>query len=245
MESTPGASPPSGEGYEFTTSENKVIRSIGLRARIWAVLSLIAGVLAVRIVGPLLSGGGAFGGALGIIYLLLVLIPIFIALSFDKAGRVLAAMVSTEGSGIDPLMGAIQNLSTAFLLQIVAAVSWVVILLVFAVSNIGHTREEAYLRAQMSDFRNLAQLQERFFRDNEDGDGVSEYAGSMAALSDFVTSDGVSISIIEASEFGWAATSTHAALAGPGCAIYVGSVTPPTAVGGTVPEEEGRPACDR
>ena len=250
MESTPGASPPSGEGYEFTTSENQVIRSTGSRVWTWGVFSLIAGALTV-LGGAALFLTGEVGGVIGgIIYLLLALIPIFIGLNFVRAGRALGAVVGTEGSDIDHLMSAIQNLGSAFRIQIVAAVSWVVIFVVLAaisVRSFGDTRERAYLAAERSDLRNLASVQEIFFADNADADGASEYAGSMATLSEvFITSDGVSISITEASGVGWAATSTHAALGpGAGCAIYVGSVTPPTTAGGTVPEEEGRPACDR
>lgn len=249
MESTPGASPPSGEGYEFTTSENKVIRSTGSRVRTWGVFSLIAGALTV-LGGSALFLTGEVGGVIGgIIYLLLALIPIFIGLKFVRAGRALGAVVGTEGSDIDHLMSAMQNLGAAFRIQIVAAVSWVVIFVVLvAISarSVGDTRERAYLAAERSDLRNLASVQEIFFADNAGADGASEYAGSMATLSEmFITSEGVSISITEASELGWSATSTHAALPGAGCAIYVGSVTPPTTAGGTAPEEEGRPACDR
>lgn len=250
MESTPGASPPTGEGYEFTTSENDVIRSTGSRVKTWGVFSLIAGAL------PALGGVALFfrqayvGGVIpGIIFGLLALIPIFIGLKFVRAGQALGAVVGTEGSDIEHLMSAIQNLGEAFLIQIVAAVSWVGIFILVLVSIIraaDDTRERAYLAAERSNLRNLAAVQEMFFADNADADGVSEYAGSMAALSEiFVTSSGVTISITEASEVGWAATSMHAALPGSGCAIYVGSVTPPTTAGGTVPEEEGRPACDR
>ncbi len=49
------------------------------------------------------------------------------------------------------------------------------------------------------------------------------------------------ISITEASERGWAATSTHAGLPRSRRAIYVGSATPATTAGGTVPEEARSP----
>ena len=249
MESTPGASPPTGEGYEFTTSENNVIRSTGSRVKTWGVFSLIAGALPALGGVALFFTGEVAGVVTGIIFGLLALIPIFIGLKFVRAGQALGAVVGTEGSDIEHLMSAIQNLGAAFLIQIVAAVSWVgifIVLVSISMRSVGDTRERAYLAAERSDLRNLATVQELFFADNADADGVSEYAGSMAALSEsFVTSSGVTISITEASEVGWAATSMHAALPGSGCAIYVGSVTPPTTAGGTVPEEEGRPACDR
>ena len=248
METPTGAPPPDAQGYEFTPSQNKVIRSTGSRVRVWGVFSLIGAGLTVLIGVALLFAGEVAGVVVGIIYGLLALIPIFIGLNFVRAGRALGAVVGTEGSDIDHLMGAIQNLGTAFLIQIVAAVFWVVIFIVLvtiSIGSFGDTRERAYLAAERSDLRNLATVQEMFFADDEDGDGLSEYAGSMAALSEvFFASDGVNISITEASERGWAATSTHAALPGSGCAIYVGNARPPTTAGGTVPEEAGNPVCD-
>ena len=130
MENTPGAPPPTQEGYEFTTSENKVIRSTGSRVKTWGVFSLIAGGVTILVAAVSLSIGEAAGVVGGIIYAALALIPIFIGLNFVRAGRALEAVVGTEGSDIDHLMGAMQNLGKAFLIQIVAAASWVVIFVV-------------------------------------------------------------------------------------------------------------------
>ena len=137
-------------------------------------------------------------------------------------------------------MGAMQNLGKAFLIQIVAAVFWVVIFVVLvaiSVSSFGDTRERAYLAAERSDLRNLASQEEIFYADS------LRYTADFSALR-FLASDGVTIIISGVSEDGWAATTTHAALLGSGCAIYFGSATPPTTAGGTVPEEPGAVVCD-
>ena len=52
------------------------------------------------------------------------------------------------------------------------------------------------------------------------------------------------IGITEASERGWAATSTHAGSPRSGRAIHVGSATPATTAGETVPGEARSLVCD-
>ena len=247
METPTGASPADEQGYEFTPAQNKVVRATGSRVKIWGVFSLIGGGLFVLGAVALFFTGEVAGVVGGIIYGLLALIPIYIGLNFVRAGRGLGAVVGTEGSDIDHLMGALQNLGTAFLIQIVAAVVWVTlgVLAAIAIPKFAQARDRGYVAAEMSDLRNLVTAQERFYADDHDGDGVFEYAADMAELSDiFSTSTGVTISITEASELGWAATSRHAGRGRSGCAIYVGSVTPPTTPRGNVPEEAGSPVCD-
>jgi hypothetical protein len=45
-------------------------------------------------------------------------------------------VVETEGSDIDHLMGALQNLGTAFLIQVVCAVVWIGVIIVGIVAAI-------------------------------------------------------------------------------------------------------------
>jgi type II secretory pathway pseudopilin PulG len=240
MDTSTGASTTHGGGYEFTPDQNRVIRSTGVRVLIWGVASLIGGGLTALAAVAVFVAGEAAGVVVGIVWGVLALIPIFIGLNFVRAGRALGAVVGTAGSDIDHLMGAIKNLGAAFLIQIVATASWVVIfgiLMALAIPSFGDTRERAYLAAMRSDLRNLASQEEIFYADN------FRYTADLTAIR-FVASDGVTIVISGATEMGWAATTTHAALPESGCAIYFGDVTPPTTVGGSTPGEPGSVMCD-
>ena len=206
METPTGASPPGEQGYEFTPAQNKVIRSTGSRVRIWGVFSLIGGGLTVLGAVALFFTGEAAGVVVGIIWGVLALIPIFIGLNFFRAGRALGAVVGTEGSDIDHLMGAIQNLGTAFLIQVVAAVLWVSlgILAAIAIPRFASTREQAYAAALRSDLRNLATQEEIFYSD------MLRYTADLNSLA-YIASAGVTIRV-EAGEQAWAAVASHAAL---------------------------------
>ena len=52
----------------------------------------------------------------------------------------LGAVVETEGSDIDHLMGALQNLGTAFLIQVVCAAVWIRVVIVGIVAAIAIPR---------------------------------------------------------------------------------------------------------
>ena len=71
----------------------------------------------------------------------------------------------------------------------------------------------------MADLRNLANSQELYHNDNY------TYSTSLTNLS-AVMSDGVGMVVNEATNTGWAATSTHAALTTEQCGIYDGNATP-------------------
>ena len=88
-----------------------------------------------------------------------------------------------------------------------------------------------------SDVRNLAAQQELYYATNY------QYSATLADLG-FVASEAVTVTAT-ATNAGWAAVATHQALGNDeGCAIYYGTVTPPT-VGGVSPEAEGQVACTR
>ena len=74
------------------------------------VFSLIGGGLTVLIGVFLLFTGEAAGVVVGIICGLLALIIMYFGLNLVRAGRARGAVAGTEGSDIDHLMGAIQNL---------------------------------------------------------------------------------------------------------------------------------------
>jgi type IV pilus assembly protein PilA len=96
------------------------------------------------------------------------------------------------------------------------------ILAAIAMPKLGKTRERAYLRAIMSDLRNLQSQQEIYFALPQN----FSYATTTTALANFKTSNGVTVLIVEAAVAGWAATGVHTGL-GPAtmCAVFAGSVS--------------------
>ncbi len=111
------------------------------------------------------------------------------------------------------------------------------ILAAIAIPQFSATREKAYFAAMKSDVRNLAAQQELYYATSY------KYSTSLADLG-FVASEAVSITAT-ATSAGWTAVATHQALGdSEGCAIYYGTVTPPT-IGDATPEAEGQVACTR
>ena len=113
--------------YEFSHSENMVIGQCSHRARIFGILCAISGVIELIAAGATLfalSGGmatafllpaGAFNLVLGI-YL-------------TRASTNLSLVVTTAGNDVTLMMGALQQLSRAFFVQIIAAVVLMVTIL--------------------------------------------------------------------------------------------------------------------
>lgn len=77
-------------------------------------------------------------------------------------------------------------------------------------------REQAYVAAMISDLRNLASAQEAYYR----VDGAYGYATDKSEL-EFSESEGVTVSILEATASGWSARATHANTPWS-CAFYFG-----------------------
>ncbi len=90
-------------------------------------------------------------------------------------------------------------------------------------------RDQAYVAAMKADLRNLATAQEAYYR----VDGSYGYAVNKGLLS-FAESDGVTVSILEATPGGWSARAVHARTPWT-CAFYFGDATPvaPAARAGT------------
>ncbi|MDA0330019.1 MAG: hypothetical protein O2958_13565 [Gemmatimonadetes bacterium] len=122
--------------YEFSATENEIIRKAGSRTKIWGILTLAGGILTALMGLAAAMSGETFGIVAGVIYALLALIPIIIGRSFMEAGNALGAAVTTAGSDIDHLMTALTGLSKAFIIQIVAAAVWGGILILGIVAAI-------------------------------------------------------------------------------------------------------------
>jgi prepilin-type N-terminal cleavage/methylation domain-containing protein len=121
------------------------------------------------------------------------------------------------------------------LIELLIVVVIIGILAAIAIPKFSSTREKAYFAAMKSDLKNLASQQEIYYSD------TFEYTNVVVSLS-FVSSSGVSATIIGGTD-GWSATATHAALAATdGCAIYYGNAAAVT-LGTAVPTGPGDMAC--
>ncbi|HEX6135808.1 MAG TPA: prepilin-type N-terminal cleavage/methylation domain-containing protein [Longimicrobiales bacterium] len=113
------------------------------------------------------------------------------------------------------------------LIELLIVIVIIGILAAIAIPKFGKTREKAYFKAMMSDLRNLNNQQEIYYSSPSSS---YNYAGSVGLLPEFTMSQGVSVQVTTASNLGWAATATHAALNSTTqqCGIFIGTVgTPP------------------
>ena len=106
------------------------------------------------------------------------------------------------------------------LIELLIVVVIIGILAAIAIPKFSATREKAYFSAMKSDLKNLQSQQEIYY---SSAVGNYNYTDDADAL-DFSASQGVTVDITEATNTGWSATATHAALddATQTCAVYVG-----------------------
>jgi len=112
------------------------------------------------------------------------------------------------------------------LIELLIVVVIIGILASIAIPKFSAVREKAYLAAARADLRNLANLQDVYYNDNY------TYTTSTSALG-FDNTEGVTVSIGEATNLGWSATAVHAGLTSETCAIFHGgaaAVAPATVV---------------
>ena len=115
------------------------------------------------------------------------------------------------------------------LIELLIVVVIIGVLASIAIPKFTAVREKAFRAAMMSDLKNLASHQEVYHNGNY------SYASTLSAAQ-ATPSDGVTITINEASGTGWAATATPAALPPEQCGVYHGSAaagngSPATVVG--------------
>lgn len=112
------------------------------------------------------------------------------------------------------------------LIELLIVVVIIGILASIAIPKFSSVREKAYLSAARADLRNLANLQDVYYNDNY------TYTTNTAGLG-FDNTEGVVVTIGEATNLGWSATATHAGLPSESCAIFHGgaaAVAPATVV---------------
>ena len=109
--------------------------------------------------------------------------------------------------------------------------------------NVGSEEGADRLMRMRSDLRNLMSAQEVHYAEQLRYAGPTADANQVAALHYRAAGD-VIVRVDEASDRGWSAVASSAALPGRGCAIFIGEVEPPTTPGGRIVTEEGLPQCD-
>ncbi|MDX1647954.1 MAG: prepilin-type N-terminal cleavage/methylation domain-containing protein [Longimicrobiales bacterium] len=105
------------------------------------------------------------------------------------------------------------------LIELLIVVVIIGILAAIAIPKFTSAREKAFISASKTDLRNLANLQELYYNENY------SYGSDLDAVG-FVNSDGVTVTVTEASNLGWSATASHAGLPTRLCSIYHGGATP-------------------
>lgn len=93
------------------------------------------------------------------------------------------------------------------------------VLAAIAIPKFSQTREKAFMASMKSDLRNLASLMDVYHSTNW------TYSTSATDLA-FINSDGVTVTISEATDTGWAATSAHAGFPGAECELFQGNAAP-------------------
>ena len=121
------------------------------------------------------------------------------------------------------------------LIELLIVVVIIGILASVAIPKFTASREKAFVTSMVSDLKNLATYQEIHHND------AYTYSTSLTAL-EMVPSDGVTITINEATGAGWAATAAHAGLAAEHCGVYQGNAA---VAGGDPGSAEGVIACTR
>jgi len=105
------------------------------------------------------------------------------------------------------------------LIELLIVVVIIGILAAIAIPKFTSVREKAFLASMKSDLKNLATQQEVYHNGN------FSFSTSFTNLG-FVTSEGVTVTINEATGAGWAATASHLGLASSQCGVYHGNATP-------------------
>ena len=103
-----------------------------------------------------------------------------------------------------------------------------------------------YIGSQRSDLRNLVSQQEVYYHADRDVDSRpdSMYAARLGDL-DFATSDGVTVTMVEATTVGGSASTRHRAVPERNGVVFGGRVSAmPATSSGVTPTEPGLVACD-
>lgn len=104
------------------------------------------------------------------------------------------------------------------LIELLIVVVIIGILAAIAIPKFSVTREKAFMSTAKADLRNLASQQEIYYNEN------FTFSSDLTALG-FTASEGVTVTVGEATSLGWSGSSAHAGLASESCAIFHGNAT--------------------
>lgn len=117
------------------------------------------------------------------------------------------------------------------LIEVLLVMVIIAILVSVLVPRWASSRERAFQAAMKSDLRNLATAEESYYYEN------AAYTTSLSGLSGFRVSQGVSITVNQATIGGWSASASHRS-ASKQCYLFFGSAAPVGAA-----SAEGQIAC--
>jgi type IV pilus assembly protein PilA len=122
------------------------------------------------------------------------------------------------------------------LIELLIVVVIIGILAAIAIPKFANTKEKAYVASMKADLKNLVNVEEAYFADNNTYGSTAQLTGK------FSVSKGNVMGAIAGTATGWSATITNPAVTTTGtstCGIYAGDATPPNA---TI-TGEGAPGC--
>ena len=112
------------------------------------------------------------------------------------------------------------------LIELLIVVVIIGVLATIAIPKFSSVRDKAFVASMKSDLKNLATQQEVYHNSN------FAFSTSFTDLG-FVTSEGVTVAVNEATGDGWAATASHAGISAQ-CGSYHGNATPANGTPATV-----------
>lgn len=127
------------------------------------------------------------------------------------------------------------------LIELMVVVVIVGILATVVVPRFGRAQRMAFVSTMTADLRNLA-IHQQFYYDSNAG-GFT-YSMDLTVLPDFEASDGVTVTMEEATSRGWSARAVHGGLPGVECVVYHGNAAPLATTDGIAPVGSGTIACD-
>ncbi len=131
----PGSAPAE---YEFGHQENLVIGACGNRARIFGILCAISG--AIQLIAGIANVAGVVDGNLAAVLLPSGVFNLVLGILFTRVSTLLSKVVTTAGRDVTLMMEALNNMSKAFMVQIVATVLLMLVLLTIFITFVALSR---------------------------------------------------------------------------------------------------------
>lgn len=140
----------------------------------------------------------------------------------------------------EPRFPVFKRITGFTLIELLVVIVIVSVLAAIALPTLGSVRDRAYFAAIASDFKQFTVAQEEFHF------LAGSYAPSRDAL-EFQGTEGVILTVTEATSSGWSAVGTHTALPDDqGCAVYLGDADPPQLPNGSAHSSgSGVVECER